>query len=167
MSKNKKHKSSCNSNKRIINPQVHFSKLPYKNIQLKSDTLVNTTSNSIITPRYHIDINDKQRKKLQLYVNMKRSVEFNVTYAYKSITNDGRHVMCVRNIKDPITHEVICQHAWIKITPEMDKTLNMIPKESPIVLDAKVINYFDKYGIEKLGLRTHRIKLIPRYHKHN
>lgn len=114
---------------------------------------------------FMIDEHERSRKALGLYEHMKSPVAFNCIYGYKSTMHNGVECACIKDVRDPITHEVIVSHTWVPITKAMDSTLNIIKKESPIIINAKVIKYTDKKGVHKFGLRPMRINLIPNYKK--
>ena len=99
------------------------------------------------------------RECLKLYENMD-NVPFHCTYAYKSTLTTGSDVACIQDLRDPITKEVIAQHAWLRISPQMAKTLHLIKKNTPVIVHAKVISYYDKHGVRKLGLKPRRINLV-------
>lgn len=94
-----------------------------------------------------------KRERLLPYVGM--TVDFDVLYSHMSTEPNGKHVVCVKNVRDPISHELISDHAWMKITPDMSKFLHTIEKENPIHVKAKVIMYDDGY---KVGLKPIAIR---------
>ena len=89
-----------------------------------------------------------KREKLLPYVGM--IVDFDVLYSHMSVEPNGKHVVCVKNVRDPISHALISDHAWMKITPDMSKFLHTIEKENSIHVKAQVIMYDDGY---KVGLK--------------
>jgi len=94
-----------------------------------------------------------KRERLLPYVGM--IVDFDVLYSHMSTDPNGKHVVCVKNVRDPISHELISDHAWMKITPYMSKFLHTIEKENPIHVKAKVIMYDNGYkvGLKPIAMR--------------
>lgn len=106
-----------------------------------------------------LDISDRHRKCLELYLNMKH-VEFYATYACVSVTHKGYDVACIKNLRDPITKNVICDHVWLQIDKHMRNSLKLIRQDSPVRVTATVVSYRDKRGVSKIGLLPSRINMV-------
>ena len=114
-----------------------------------------------ITDNFESDENDVtnlliNRPKLKKYMGL-GYLDFHAVYGYMSTRHDGTDVACLKNVRDPLTHEIITDHAWVVLHRPVAHTLEKLKKETPIRVRAKVILY-DKET--KIGLRPAYINLV-------
>lgn len=84
-------------------------------------------------------------------------LDFHCIYGYKSILNNGIEVALLRNVRDPLTHDILANHVWVRISPDASKTLNSLSKETPVRVHGHVTLYHKK---TKVGLRVQYINLV-------
>ena len=96
------------------------------------------------------------RPKLKKYLNF-GNLDFHAIFGYKSIRHDGREVALLRNIRDPLNHDILTNHVWIILNSDMSKTLNNLPKETPVRIHGRVVLYD---GDTKVGVHAQYINLV-------
>lgn len=101
---------------------------------------------------------DKTKHRPLLHNYMGKTITVTGVYSYKTRDQEGLEIALITNIRDEY-HQLLCDHLWIKITPNWYSTLNMIKKDSLIRLTGKVCTY-DRGT--KTNLHVTKINLIHR-----
>jgi hypothetical protein len=84
------------------------------------------------------------------------SFDFHARYGYKSTLVNGIPVACLKDVRDPLTHDILTNHVWVRLNERNSKMLDHLKKESPIRVRAKVVNY----NGEKIGIKIDYINLV-------
>lgn len=95
------------------------------------------------------------RPKLKKYYGF-GSLDFHATFGFKSSLIDGTPVALLTKVRDPLNHDILTDHVWVKLNESVAKFLDHLKQDSPIRVRAKVILY---HG-EKVGLRIDYINLV-------
>lgn len=95
------------------------------------------------------------RPKLKKYLGFGK-LDFHARFSHKSTLNNGVPVVCLKDVRDPMTHDILTDHVWVKLNEDTSKTLDHLKKESPVRVRAKVI----QYNGEKIGLKIDYINLV-------
>lgn len=95
------------------------------------------------------------RPQLKKYMGF-GNLDFHAIYGYQSTLLDGSPVACLLNLRDPLNHDILTDHVWVRIDRDTSNKLNHIKKNQPVRVNARVKNY---HG-EKVGLLVSFITLV-------
>lgn len=114
-----------------------------------------------ITDKFESDENDVtnlliNRPKLKKYMGL-GYLDFHAVYGHMSTRHDGTDVACLKNVRDPLTHDIVTDHAWVVLHKPVVQTLEKLKRDTPVRVRAKVILY-DRDT--KIGLRPAYINLV-------
>lgn len=98
----------------------------------------------------------ENRPKLKKYLGF-GDLDFYAVYGYRSINHNGTEIACIKDVRDPLNHDVIANHIWIFLNKDMVKTLSNLPQGTPIKIHGKVVLYSNK---TKVGIHVRYINLI-------
>ena len=106
-------------------------------------------------PNNHYKIEFISRPKLKKYLGFGK-LDFHAKFDHMSRLDNGDPVVCLTDVRDPMTHDILTDHVWVKLNDNTSKTLHSLRKESPVRVRAKVV----KYNGEKIGLKIDYINLV-------
>lgn len=95
------------------------------------------------------------RPELKKYLGM-GNLEFYAIFGFQTSLIDGAQVALLQDVRDPLNHNVITDHVWVRINNDISVRLSSIRQLQPVKVIAKVV----KYHGEKIGLRVNYITLV-------
>ena len=101
------------------------------------------------------EVTFENRPELKKYMGF-GNLDFHAIYGHQSTLIDGTPVACLLNLRDPLNHDILTDHVWVRISLDTVSKLNHLKKGQPVRVNAKVANY---HG-EKVGLRVAFIALV-------
>ena len=101
------------------------------------------------------EVEFNSRPQLKKYLGF-GSLDFHAVYGYKSSLIDGSPVALLKDVRDPLNHDILTNHVWVKLNAASSNMLGNLKKDSPIRVRARVI----KYNGDKIGLQVSYINLV-------